>query len=382
MSSKSRPKQQNSKILSASDEEIKYRRKYKELKKKIHEMEEENDKINLKLVRAKKSIQRLKIERSFLVDRLEQSQQHINNESGSEISSSPPRAMDTDDELNSVGSDDNKNKNNDDSSSYNKNMSSQEEMLEDSRVGKRKKQVRDPNAPKRPRNAFLIYCQNQREQAKEENQNNKGFQGVTRILSQKWKDLPEDERKIYFEMYNKEKLRYEKEMSSYVGASSINNYGPEDSQRNQNVSIMMMGEDDVNTNNVINNVTEHSIDYDDQANTERQPISSSNIHNHYNSQEEKYRDGADACATESEDNEMFDELAADIAYNRGFTRDVLRYNENENEVRGLGAEEDEDEDEDDEDEEDEDEELGSVEGGGDLEYDRRDVHNMMSENED
>ncbi|CAJ0923295.1 5963_t:CDS:2 [Entrophospora sp. SA101] len=101
MSSKSRPKQQNSKILSASDEEIKYRRKYKELKKKIHEMEE--------LIGAKKSIQRLKIERSFLVDRLEQSQQQINNESESETSSSPQRAMESDDELSSVGSDDNKN---------------------------------------------------------------------------------------------------------------------------------------------------------------------------------------------------------------------------------------------------------------------------------
>ncbi|PKK76407.1 HMG-box, partial [Rhizophagus irregularis] len=76
------------------------------------------------------------------------------------------------------------------------------------------KQNRDPNAPKRPRNAFLMYCKSQRDQAREENQN-KGFQDVTRILSQKWKDLPNEEKQKYYDMYNKEKQRYEIEMSSY-----------------------------------------------------------------------------------------------------------------------------------------------------------------------
>lgn len=64
-------------------------------------------------------------------------------------------------------------------------------------------------------------------------------------------------------MYGKEKLRYEKEMSSYVGASSNNYISPEDSQRSQNISIMTIG--DVNINNVTNNVNEHSIGYDDQG---------------------------------------------------------------------------------------------------------------------
>nr|CAG8640559.1 4346_t:CDS:2 [Entrophospora candida] len=319
MSSKSRQKQQNSKTLSASD-----------------------GKEQVLLV-----ITRLVL---YYVDRLEQSQQQINNESESETSSSPQRAMESDDEL----------------------SSSQEELLEDSHVGKRKKQVKDPNAPKRPRNAFLIYCQNQREQAREENQNNKEFQGVTRILSRKWKDLPENERKVYFEMYGKEKLRYEKEMSSYVGASSNNYIGPEDSQRNQNISIMTI--EDVNINNVTNSVNEHSISYDDQ--------------------EEKYQGGVDACATEpgandikdhlmmmtikangyeedasnSSGNErMFDELAADIPYNRF---DIIQQSSTDQSNNDAGnwlkktAE-------------------LIVEGGCNLEgYDRHDAHNLLSENED
>ncbi|CAJ0645970.1 285_t:CDS:2 [Entrophospora sp. SA101] len=78
MSSKSRQKQQNSKTLSASDG-----------KEQVLSV-----------------ITRLVL---YYVDRLEQSQQQINNESESETSSSPQRAMESDDELSSVGSDDNKN---------------------------------------------------------------------------------------------------------------------------------------------------------------------------------------------------------------------------------------------------------------------------------
>ncbi|GBB95765.1 hypothetical protein RclHR1_02610002 [Rhizophagus clarus] len=209
MSSKSRQKQPTFKAVAANDD-LKYKRKYKELKKKIREMEEENEKLSLKLTRAKKNIQRLKIERSFLFDRLEQSQP--TNESESDTTSSPPRAIDSEEDL----------------------SSSAEELLEDHhRTGKRKKQNRDPNAPKRPRNAFLMYCKSQRDQAREENQN-KGFQDVTRILSQKWKDLPNEEKQKYYDMYNKEKERYEIEMSSYVGTSSQFGYiQPEESTRNE-----------------------------------------------------------------------------------------------------------------------------------------------------
>jgi len=104
MSSKSRQKQPPFKAVAANDD-LKYKRKYKELKKKIREMEEENEKLSLKLTRAKKNIQRLRIERSFLFDRLEQSQP--TNDSESDTTSSPQRAIDSEEDLSSVGSDSN-----------------------------------------------------------------------------------------------------------------------------------------------------------------------------------------------------------------------------------------------------------------------------------
>ncbi|RUS13816.1 hypothetical protein BC937DRAFT_94720, partial [Endogone sp. FLAS-F59071] len=83
-----KPRLESSRGLSAQDE-IKYRRKYKELKKRIREIEEENDSLTVKLHRARKNIQRLRIERNFLFERLEQTTMGENggNTDSSEMSS-------------------------------------------------------------------------------------------------------------------------------------------------------------------------------------------------------------------------------------------------------------------------------------------------------
>ncbi|GAC98444.1 hypothetical protein PHSY_006038 [Pseudozyma hubeiensis SY62] len=49
----------------------KYRLKYKELKKKVREIEVENDKLHLKTLGIKRSIQRMRLERAILYERLE-----------------------------------------------------------------------------------------------------------------------------------------------------------------------------------------------------------------------------------------------------------------------------------------------------------------------
>ncbi|KAJ1018139.1 hypothetical protein NDA16_005005 [Ustilago loliicola] len=49
----------------------KYRLKYKELKKKVREIEVENDKLHLKTLRIKRNIQRMRLERAILYERLE-----------------------------------------------------------------------------------------------------------------------------------------------------------------------------------------------------------------------------------------------------------------------------------------------------------------------
>ncbi|KIJ69950.1 hypothetical protein HYDPIDRAFT_23106 [Hydnomerulius pinastri MD-312] len=56
--------------IAAGVEDEKYQAKYKELKRKVKEIEMDNDKLQFKVLTAKKSIQRMKLERAVLYERL------------------------------------------------------------------------------------------------------------------------------------------------------------------------------------------------------------------------------------------------------------------------------------------------------------------------
>ncbi|KAG9317356.1 hypothetical protein JVU11DRAFT_1555 [Chiua virens] len=56
--------------IAAGVEDEKYQAKYKELKRKVKEIEMDNDKLQFKVLMAKKSIQRMKLERAVLYERL------------------------------------------------------------------------------------------------------------------------------------------------------------------------------------------------------------------------------------------------------------------------------------------------------------------------
>ncbi|EPQ59156.1 hypothetical protein GLOTRDRAFT_35241 [Gloeophyllum trabeum ATCC 11539] len=50
--------------VAAGAEDIKYQLKYKELKRKVKEIEADNDKLYFKVLQAKKNIQRMRLERA------------------------------------------------------------------------------------------------------------------------------------------------------------------------------------------------------------------------------------------------------------------------------------------------------------------------------
>ncbi|KAJ4479240.1 hypothetical protein J3R30DRAFT_2737127 [Lentinula aciculospora] len=58
--------------ITAGAEDVKYQAKYKELKRKVKEIEADNDKLHFKVLNAKRNIQRMKLERAILYDRLGQ----------------------------------------------------------------------------------------------------------------------------------------------------------------------------------------------------------------------------------------------------------------------------------------------------------------------
>ncbi|KAL8616535.1 hypothetical protein ACOMHN_036567 [Nucella lapillus] len=78
---------------------------------------------------------------------------------------------------------------------------------------------RDPNTPKKPANAFLLFCQQRRPTIQEdyfkEHKEEMAHHEMTRRLAQQWNNLSQEEKKLYYELYDQEKERYEKEMREY-----------------------------------------------------------------------------------------------------------------------------------------------------------------------
>lgn len=210
--------------LSASDE-TKYCRKYKDLKKRIRDIEEDNDRLTVKLQRLKKNITRLRVERSFLFEKLESAQQGNSGNpelmeyghSSGEEGGSPRRLSMVDGQR--VKTSEKKSK---------FNISGPHDLTPSSSSGRGgRKPKTDPNAPKRPANAFFVYCNLMRQQIKEENAD-ASLSDLTRLLGQKWKSLAKDEQKKYYELYKKDKERYATEMTAYNGVPPISSCGEHD----------------------------------------------------------------------------------------------------------------------------------------------------------
>ena len=78
-----------------------------------------------------------------------------------------------------------------------------------------KKTKKDTNAPKGAKNAYIIFCADNRDQVKEENSEMNAKEIISE-LARLWKDADEDVKAEYQEKAAQDKKRYEEEMSDYV----------------------------------------------------------------------------------------------------------------------------------------------------------------------
>lgn len=83
---------------------------------------------------------------------------------------------------------------------------------------KRKKQ-RDPNAPKKSKNGYMFYCQENRERVKKANSGIDGKE-IVRILSKEWNNLTDKKKSPYQKMAAKDNVRYQKEQAKYVASQT------------------------------------------------------------------------------------------------------------------------------------------------------------------
>lgn len=228
-------------ILSLS-EEAKYKKKCRDLKRRISEIEITNESLVTKLARTKRFIQRARLERAILLEKLEDSTPR--RVPGSDGSPSPPPSpaleaysLEPPNNYLDGGA----------SPSQSRRSASPTFSIQDTPIhdgmnhldapgnhlsgakgsaaaqrgspappGKKAKVPKDPNAPKRPKNAFLLFCEIERDSVRTAAES-AGLEplDIARELGRVWAEMDDESRKPYRDMYDEDRVRYEKEMTVY-----------------------------------------------------------------------------------------------------------------------------------------------------------------------
>jgi len=80
--------------------------------------------------------------------------------------------------------------------------------------GTKRKPMKDPNAPKRPLSGFFLFSHDERGRVKAEH-NEYSVGEIAKELGKRWGELDPAMKLKYEQMFEKDKLRYEREMSAY-----------------------------------------------------------------------------------------------------------------------------------------------------------------------
>jgi len=91
-------------------------------------------------------------------------------------------------------------------------------------VGTPKKAAKDPNAPKRPASAYILFVKDQREVLLQEHPNAKQTE-LMKLAGAAWKELDASEKAKYEKMNAEDKIRYENEMANYTPPKGLSATG-------------------------------------------------------------------------------------------------------------------------------------------------------------
>ncbi|GFR79367.1 TCF3 fusion partner-like protein [Elysia marginata] len=215
--------------LALMSKETAFLNKYFALRKRCEQLQQSNEKMVNRIQHVKKLVKRYKRDKRYLTARLDE---HGDNFRDAQI----PLMWEEDQLLgNSRSSRHLTNAGSDSETESRQRMESRSAMSSiqpllqahgmgnpDS-AGKSKKakqeKEKDPNAPKKPANAFLMFCTTQRTTVQEEyfkeHKEEIAHHELTKSLAHQWNALVPEEKRIYYEMYEREKERYEREMRVY-----------------------------------------------------------------------------------------------------------------------------------------------------------------------
>ncbi|XP_045772250.1 high mobility group B protein 3 [Maniola jurtina] len=188
-----------------SEEEI-YRRKYQLLLERCEVLQQDNERIVNRIHEVKKITRRYKKDIKLLVERLDKHgdafrSTAVDVEVKQEVIVKPPQKGAK-------------------SQSGGKQTEKQNaKKTATKRKSKADKPERDPNAPKKPCNAFFQFCQEQRPVVVAETATEMGSeptkQEVTRQLASRWRALTNEEKRVYVAMFERSKEKYAEELTAY-----------------------------------------------------------------------------------------------------------------------------------------------------------------------
>lgn len=180
------------------------------MKKRITEIEESNEVATLALSRTRTGIRRLRLEYVILLERLEERAIAIpDGLNEMEEMSPPPSPTILDDSLNSTDTETTRN-------SLNKKGKRTRRFLGNAAPSAKIQRLRDPDLPKRPTNAYLIFCEMEKEKIRHDIETTNGLvSDLSKAMSDAWKNLETDKRGPYYKLYEEDRERYKREMEVY-----------------------------------------------------------------------------------------------------------------------------------------------------------------------
>ncbi|KAF4914540.1 hypothetical protein CGCA056_v007144 [Colletotrichum aenigma] len=206
-----------------------YRRKCIQLKQRTNEVEEENDATRVRLARIKRQVEKMRLERAFLLEQL--AKRTSTNVEDSDGSPSPPptpqekplrtkrghRKPSVLAEIDAAAKNDSPNPQSQNAATVSPSSETfSHAHAAESQASARTNGVAKP--PKRPGNAFELFCSDSRP-AFEEKKKDDADLNIDEELARAWKDLPEGDKEEFQTRSDQEMAKYQKEKDAFAAKS-------------------------------------------------------------------------------------------------------------------------------------------------------------------
>jgi hypothetical protein len=217
MSSRNTPLSVNINIGAApndtpSAEDLKFKSKFLAAKSEVEQMEKELGKLQELIDTANISVTRLKFEKRLLLGAItaKDDYKHALEDTTSEDSIKESDENNTASDL--------------DTEDFGEDLEFEQPKQRQTR--KKRIKLLDPKAPKRPANAFIMFCELSRNSIKEErkrttrkapgSETDIQLLNLTKALGARWRQLEEEDRKVYQDMFKEQVKQYDQDFKEYM----------------------------------------------------------------------------------------------------------------------------------------------------------------------